>query len=66
MADSVELRVFPSDKYEALAMAYLNAQELSAYTPEQIVQEYEAALSKVKAEFKRLHGLSGNTQKVSY
>ena len=66
MSDSVELRAFPSDKYEALAMAYLNAQDLSVYTPEQIVQEYEVALSKVKAEFKRLQGLSGNTQKVSY
>lgn len=66
MADSVELRAFPSDKYEALAMAYLNAQDLSRHTPEQIVQEYAEALSKVKAEFKRLRGLSGNTQKASY
>lgn len=66
MADSVELRAFPSDKYEALAMAYLNAQDLSRHTPEQIVQEYVEALSKVKAEFKRLRGLSRNTQKVSY
>jgi len=40
-------------KYEALALLYLSKQDLSGYTPEEIVGRYIDAEERVKKEFQR-------------
>ena len=43
------LRTFPDSKIEALAMLYLQSQDLSGLTPEEILDKYDDAYQKIKA-----------------
>lgn len=45
---------FPSSKQEALAMAYVQAQDLSSKTPEEIAAMYDDAYSKICDAFKAI------------
>ena len=38
---------FPSNKYEALAMLYLQNQNLSGFTPEELAGKYQEAYEKI-------------------
>ena len=48
MADNTFL-TFPDSKIEALAMLYLQNQDLSGLTPEEILDKYDDAYEKIKA-----------------
>ena len=49
MSDNVILRSFPESETEALALLYLQNQDLSGLTPEQIYSKYKDA-------YNRIHG----------
>ena len=49
-----EKSIFPSCKQEALAMAYVQAQDLSSKTPEEIAAIYDYAYSKISDAFKAI------------
>lgn len=48
MSDKIELVSFPTSRFEALAMLYLQKQDLSQYTPEKLLAEYYVVLEKIK------------------
>lgn len=45
MADKID--IFPSSKFEALAMLYLQNQDLSGLTPEEIYDKYQDAYERI-------------------
>jgi hypothetical protein len=49
--EKVELNTFPSTKSEALTMLYLQHQDLSLYTPEDLVVLYRDTLDRVRQQF---------------
>lgn len=51
MADT-DLYTFPSNKYEALTMLYVQNQDLSELTPEQLLDMYQTAYDKIRAHEK--------------
>ena len=51
MADT-NLYSFPDNKYEALAMLYVQHQDLLGLTPEQLFDMYQAAYDKIRAHEK--------------
>lgn len=48
---------FPSTKAEALALLYVQSQDLTGVTPEDLVAMYKDAYARILAENKRLWGL---------
>lgn len=53
--DEVKLYSFPSDEREALAMLYVQNQDLTDVTPEQLLDMYQDAYNKIKAHRKAKH-----------
>ena len=51
---AVSLSSFPANRIEALAILYLQNQDLSEKTPEEIVRIYNDAYEKIGAELKEL------------
>ncbi len=51
---NVSFNSFPATKKEFLAALYVQSQNLSGATPEEIVSMYDDAYEKVDAEFNRL------------
>lgn len=51
MANDVNLKVFPTDKYEALTMLFLQNQDLSGKTPEEIADMCEESWDRIFEEF---------------
>ncbi|MBE5932946.1 MAG: hypothetical protein E7263_05980 [Lachnospiraceae bacterium] len=51
MSDSVNLSTFPSTRTEGLTMLYLQNQDLSGMTPEQLVDKYEDIYARIKQRF---------------
>lgn len=49
MQDTATLKSFPDDKYAALALLYLQNQDLSGVTPEQLLDMYEETRQKMRA-----------------
>lgn len=49
--DKVELNTFPSTRSEALTMLYLQNQDLSSITPEDLVVLYRNTLDRIKQQF---------------
>lgn len=49
-----EKPVFPSHKQEALAITYVQAQDLSGKTPEEIAAMYDDAYSRICDAFKNM------------
>lgn len=48
MADNTSFEAFPANKFEALAMLYLQQQNLSGLTPEQLLDKYQDVYSKIR------------------
>jgi len=48
MSEQITLRSFPSNELEALAMLYVQNQDLSGLTPEQLLDEYQKAYDKIR------------------
>lgn len=54
MPDSVALNTFPDNKLEALAMLYLENQDLSGLSPSDILDKYDYALDQIKLHNKEV------------
>ncbi len=55
MTDTIKLQTFPATRFEALAILYLQNQDLSGKTPEEIMEMYletEQALKKADIDIK--------------
>lgn len=63
MADNV-LRTFPETVTEALAMLYVQSQDLSGVTPEGLFDMYQDAYQKIKAY--RRENRETRQQSISY
>ena len=50
--NEVTLKAFPSNELEALAMLYVQQQDLSDVTPEELLDKYQDAYNKLKAHRK--------------
>jgi len=53
--DDVKLNAFPSDEYEALAMLYVQSQDLSNVSPEQLLDMYRDAYKRIREHRKELN-----------
>jgi hypothetical protein len=62
MSDSVELSTFPQSKYEALAMLYLQNQNLSGLTPGEILDKYDEAYDKIRLRHKEV----GSSRRIGW
>lgn len=49
--EKVSLSTFPSDRRDALAILYLQNQDLSGKTPEEIAGMYDEAWNRISKEF---------------
>lgn len=48
MAENTHLETFPTNKFEALAMLYMQHQNLSGLTPEQVLDKYQDAYARIR------------------
>ena len=48
MANDIRLSTFPSNRIEALTMLYLQNQDLSSLSPEEIFDKYQDAYTAIK------------------
>ena len=58
MADStssISLSTFPGNKFEALAMLYMQQQNLSGMSPEQVLDKYQEVYAKMR-DHERMKG----------
>lgn len=55
MSEQITLRSFPNNEFEALAMLYVQQKDLSAFTPEQLLDEYQKAYDKVRIRYNETH-----------
>ena len=46
--NEVTLRAFPSNKTEALAMLYVQSQDLTDVTPEELLDKYQDAYKRIQ------------------
>lgn len=53
MQNDVTLKAFPRNYQEALTMLYLESRDLSAFTPEQLVDAYNDTYQKINAYIKK-------------
>lgn len=53
MNNFVNLSTFPNNKIEALTMLYLQSQDLSALSPEELYDKYEETYKKIKEHHKQ-------------
>lgn len=52
MSDQITLKSFPENKLEALAMLYVQTQDLSGLTPEQLLDKYQEAYDKIRVHYR--------------
>lgn len=50
-SEKVSLSTFPSDRRDALAILYMQNQDLSGKTPEEIADMYDEAWDRISKEF---------------
>jgi len=50
----IENKIFPATEHEALALSYVNAQDLSGKSPAEIYHIYHNALKEIKDEHDRV------------
>lgn len=51
--EDIKLKVFPKDESEALAMLWLQNQDLSNATPEELLDKYQDAYNKIREHKKQ-------------
>ena len=52
MSDKTNLYTFPSSEFEALALLYIQNQDLSGLTPEEVYDKYHEAYNKIRDRYK--------------
>lgn len=55
------LKTFPASKFEALALLYIQKQDLSGISPEQLLDMYEDAYQKIKDRNREKHSTKQQT-----
>mgnify|MGYP000162840993 CR=1 FL=1 len=55
MSDKIYFSAFPSNKIEALAMLYLQKQDLSNLSPEEVYDKYQDACDKIYKHYKEIN-----------
>lgn len=55
MSEQTKLNSFPGNEYEALAMLYVQTQDLSGLTPEQLLDKYQEAYDKIRIHYKETY-----------
>lgn len=63
---SVSLSSFPSDRRDALAILYMQNQDLSEKTPEELVNMYNDAWEKISEEFKSIREKRAEERRKSH
>ena len=58
MGNDINLRAFPSNKDEALTMLYLQNQDLSNKSPEELTEMYCTTLEKIKEQSREIRNRS--------
>lgn len=58
MANEVRLSKFPSNEYEALALLYIQQQDLSNLSPEEIYDKYKETEDKIRKHAHKKRGAS--------
>ncbi|MCH5261819.1 MAG: hypothetical protein J1F42_02810 [Lachnospiraceae bacterium] len=48
MAENTSFTAFPANKFEALAMLYMQNQNLSGFTPEQLLDKFQDAYARIR------------------
>ena len=48
MADNTHVEFFPTNKFEALAMLYMQQQNLSGLSPEQVLDKYQDVYARMR------------------
>ncbi|GIQ67400.1 hypothetical protein DUZ99_02280 [Xylanibacillus composti] len=51
MSDKIELKTFPTSKVTALTMLYLEKQDLSDITPEELADKYSEVYIRINKRF---------------
>lgn len=64
--DDVILRSFPSNECEALAMLYVQNQDLSNVSPEELLDKYQDAYEKIREHKKKKRNAKWDSQSVSF
>ncbi|GGC88305.1 hypothetical protein GCM10011573_17390 [Enterococcus wangshanyuanii] len=59
--DNVNLSTFPANKHEALTMLFLQNQDISNLTPEELVNKYKEVYKEIKSTFS-----TGTSQRIGY
>lgn len=62
--NEVKLDTFPSNEYQALAMLYVQSQDLSNKTPEDLLDMYQDAYQRIRAH--RKEQVKANSPKWMY
>lgn len=55
MADNIRLNSFPSDRFEGLAMLYMQNQNLRGITPTELLEMYWNVYREIRNEFCENH-----------
>lgn len=50
--DSVNLNTFPSNRYEALTFLYLQSQDISSLSPEELIEKYYDVYRKIHSHYR--------------
>lgn len=50
--DEIKLNTFPSNEIEALAMLYVQNQDLSGLSPEALLDMYQTAYDKIRLQYR--------------
>lgn len=56
----VVLRTFPENEYEALAMLYIQNQDISGLTPEELLDRYDDAYHAIRNHHREKRQISNN------
>lgn len=51
MTDNTKLSIFPSNHFQSLTMLYLQGQDLSSLTPEQLLDKYDETYDKIRIHY---------------
>ena len=65
MSDTINISSFPGDKYEALAMLHVQSQDVSGFSPEQLLDAYQESYDRIRSHAKAKHAERKNAR-VAY
>lgn len=61
MSNKIELSTFPTGKVSALTMLYLEKQDLSNVTPEELVDKYQEVYERINNRFREIRNAQSSS-----